>query len=277
MFEVEQTKDQKPKPKDKIIVALDVSTAKEAREIIDELREDVGAFKIGLQLFSAVGASFVQEVVADGIKLFLDVKFHDIPNTVAKASVEVAQLGVWMFNIHAIGGGEMMRKTVEEVRQVCDKENLTQPKIIGVTVLTSSNQATLREVGIEKEIDAQVLNLAQLSAKCGLDGVVASPHEARIIRQNIGKKDFLIVTPGVRSRKPGVESRESFGANQIETNDDQKRVMTPAEAICAGADYLVIGRPILQAEDKCAAVQKILAEIETTETLRGVEIFNESK
>jgi len=251
MFEAEQTKK-------KIIVALDVSTAQEAREIIGDLRETVGAFKLGLQLFSAVGASFVKEIVADGSKLFLDLKFHDIPNTVAKTSVEVARLGVWMFNIHAIGGGEMMRKTVEEVREICDKENLTQPKIIGVTVLTSANQAALREVGIETKIDAQVLNLAQFSAKCGLDGVVASPHEVGVIRQNIEKKDFLIVTPGIRSR-------ESFGENQFETNDDQKRVMTPAEAICAGADYLVIGRPILQAADKSAAVQKILAEIEATE------------
>lgn len=263
MFEVQQSKE-------KIIVALDVSTAKAAREIIADLREDVGAFKLGLQLFSAVGASFVKEVIADGIKLFLDLKFHDIPNTTAKAAVEVARLGVWMFNIHALGGGDMMRKTVAEVREVCDNENLSQPKIIGVTILTSSNQTNLREVGIETEIDAQVLNLAQLSAKCGLDGVVASPHEVKKIRQNIGKKDFLIVTPGIRSR-------ESFIENQIETNDDQKRVMTPAEAICAGADYLVIGRLILQADDKSAAVQKILAEIETTKTPRGVEIFNESK
>ncbi len=290
MFEVSKIKDQKPKTKEKIIVALDVSTAAEARDIIADLHKSVGAFKLGLQLFSAVGTSFVQEVVADGTKLFLDVKFHDIPNTVAKASVEVARLGVWMFNIHALGGGEMMRKSVEEVREVCEKEKLTQPKIIGVTILTSSNQATLCEVGIESEINAQVLNLAKLSAKCELDGVVASPHEVEIIRQNIEDENFLIVTPGIRSRESRVESRElleisnSFTENQrpktenqFETNDDQKRVMTPAEAICAGADYLVIGRPILQAEDKCAAVQKILKEIETTETRRGAEIFNESK
>ena len=265
-IEVEQIKNQKPKTKDQIIVALDVSTADEAREIIADLREYVGAFKIGLQLFSAVGASFVKEVVADGVKLFLDVKFHDIPNTVAKASVEVARLGVWMFNIHALGGGEMMRKTVEEVREVCDKENLTQPKIIGVTVLTSSNQATLHEVGITAIIETQVLNLAKLSAKCGLDGVVASPHEVETIRQNIENKDFLIVTPGIRSRESREASRESFENpifnNQFATNDDQRRVMTPAEAIKCGADYLVIGRPILQADDKILATKKILEEIE---------------
>lgn len=250
MLKVEQFKNQRPKAKDQIIVALDVSTAEEARKHIADLREYVGAFKIGLQLFSAVGASFVKEVVADGVKLFLDLKFHDIPNTVAKASVEAARLGVWMFNIHALGGGEMMRKTVEEVRQVCDKENLTQPKIIGVTILTSANQATLREVGISTEINKQVLNLAELSANCGLDGVVASPHEIEIIRQNIENKDFLIVTPGIRSQKS-------------ETFDDQKRVMSPAEALRCGADYLVIGRPILQADDKISTVKTFVEEIET--------------
>jgi orotidine-5'-phosphate decarboxylase len=235
--------------KEKIIVALDVETADEARKIIDEIGADVGAFKIGLQLFTAAGASFVREIVDKGIKLFLDVKFHDIPNTVAKASVEVARLGVWMFNVHALGGGEMMRRTVENVREVCGRENLVQPKIIGVTVLTSANRETLREVGIDQEIDSQVLNLAQLTAKCGLDGVVASPLEVGAIRRNVENKDFLIVTPGIRP---------SFA-----TNDDQKRVMTPKQALSEGADYLVIGRPITAQDDKLSAVRKILEEIET--------------
>ena len=232
--------------KEKIIVALDVSTAAEASEIIRELKNEVGAFKIGLQLFTQAGASFVKEIVAEDLKLFLDVKFHDIPNTVAKASVEVARLGVWMFNIHASGGGEMMRKTVEEVREVCEKENLKQPKIIGVTILTSSNQETLSEIGVESEIETQVVQLAKLAEKSSLDGVVASPLEIKKIRQNIKDESFLIVTPGIRP---------SFA-----TNDDQKRVMTPSEAISAGSDYLVIGRPITKAEDKKAAVRKILGE-----------------
>ena len=235
--------------KDKIIVALDVETVAEAREIIGEIGGEVGAFKIGLQLFTAAGASFVREVVSENIKIFLDVKFYDIPNTVAKASVEVARLGVWMFNVHALGGGEMMRRTVENVREICAKENLKTPKIIGVTVLTSSNQETLREVGIEKEIDSQVVNLARLTAKCGLDGVVASPLEVETIRSNIEKADFLIVTPGIRP--------------DFATNDDQKRVMTPLEAIRQGADYLVIGRPVTRAGDRLSAVRKILEEIET--------------
>lgn len=233
--------------KEKIIVALDVETAEKAREIIDEIGTEVGAFKIGLQLFTAAGASFVREIVEKNIKLFLDVKFHDIPNTVAKASVEVARLGVWMFNVHALGGTEMMRRTVETVREICEKENLRRPKIIGVTVLTSSNQQTLRETGIEREIESQVLNLAQLTAKCGLDGVVASPLETNLIRRNV--ENFLIVTPGIRPN--------------FATNDDQKRVMTPKEAVRSGADYLVIGRPITAQTDKLSAVRKIVEEIES--------------
>ncbi len=236
--------------KEKIIVALDVETAVEARKIIEELREEVGAFKIGLQLYTAAGASFVREAVERNIRIFLDLKFHDIPNTVAKASIEAARLGVWMFNIHAVGGAEMMRKTAESVKEICDNENLNQPKIIGVTILTSSTQETLREVGIETELNAQVLKLAMLTAKCGLDGVVASPLEISAIRQTIKNENFLIVTPGVRSRECG-------------TKDDQKRVMTAGDAAACGADYLVIGRPILQAENRISAVREIAAEIES--------------
>jgi orotidine-5'-phosphate decarboxylase len=235
--------------KDKIIVALDVETAQEAREIIAETNENAGAFKIGLQLFTSAGASFVREVVSGGNQIFLDVKFHDIPNTVAKASIEVARLGVWMFNIHALGGSEMMRRTVEEVSEICDKENLVKPQMIGVTVLTSSNQSTLDEIGIERKVENQVVNLAQITAKCGLDGVVASPQEIEAIRANVQNSEFLIVTPGIRP---------SFA-----TNDDQKRVMTPKQAVELGANYLVIGRPITKAKDKLSAIQKIIEEIES--------------
>jgi len=245
--------------KEKIIVALDVATAAEARSLIAELRGEVGAFKIGLQLFTAAGASFVRETIEAEIKLFLDLKFHDIPNTVAKASMEAARLGVWMFNLHALGGAEMMRRAVEATREISDKENLIQPKIISVTVLTSANRETLKEVGIEREMREQVLNLARLTAKCGLDGVVASPLEIEAIGAAIEKKDFLIVTPGIRS---DAETRNEK-RNKLETIDDQKRVMTAQQAVAAGADYLVIGRPILQAEDRISAVQKIIEEIET--------------
>lgn len=233
-------------------MALDVATAAEARRIISELRAEVGAFKIGLQLFTAAGASFVREVVGDGVKLFLDVKFHDIPNTVAKASAEVARLGVWMFNVHALGGSEMMRRAVEEVAEVCEKENLPRPKIIGVTVLTSADDAALSEVGIAAKAETQVLRLAELTAKCGLDGVVASPRETSLIREKIVDQNFLIVTPGVRPN--------------FATSDDQKRVTTPDEAIRAGANYLVVGRPVLQANNRVAAVRNIFGEMEASKS-----------
>jgi orotidine-5'-phosphate decarboxylase len=168
---------------------------------------------------------------------------------VAKASIEAARLGVWMFNIHALGGGEMMRRTVSEVTEVCEKEKMSKPKIIGVTILTSANQETLHEIGIQREINRQVLDLAKLSARCGLDGVVASPQETLMIRQSIESRDFLIVTPGIRPT--------------FATNDDQKRVMTAKEAVSQGANYLVVGRPVLQSKDKLKAVKVILAEIET--------------
>ncbi|MEO6589102.1 MAG: orotidine-5'-phosphate decarboxylase [Pyrinomonadaceae bacterium] len=247
-------KEQETETGNKIIVALDVSTADEARRIVAETGSHVGAFKIGLQLFTSAGASFVREVVGAGNKVFLDVKFHDIPNTVAKASIEVARLGVWMFNLHASGGGEMMRRTVSEVSEVCERENLEKPKIIGVTVLTSSDENTLAETGIIEKTEMQVLRLAMLAAKCGLDGVVASPLETKAIRQQIEQKDFLIVTPGVRPEFQMPEAKRG-------TNDDQKRVKTPKAAIADGADYLVIGRPILQAENKLKALRQILEEI----------------
>jgi orotidine-5'-phosphate decarboxylase len=268
MFEVSKASEKNTQVKEKIIVALDVETVREAREIIAELREEVGAFKIGLQLFTSAGASFVSEMVASDINVFLDVKFHDIPNTVAKASLEVARLGVWMFNVHAVGGGEMMRKSVEEVKRFCEKENLIQPKIIGVTVLTSSNRDTLRETGIEKETGEQVVSLAQLTAKYGLDGVVASPREVKLIRENVERKDFLIVTPGIRSSKVKVQGSKSEDErpktqSQFETYEDQKRVTTAKEAVRSGSDYLVIGRPIIQAKNKILAVREIIKEIET--------------
>ncbi|MDQ3322736.1 MAG: orotidine-5'-phosphate decarboxylase [Acidobacteriota bacterium] len=233
--------------KNPIIIALDVETAREASETIGELRQSGCAFKIGLQLFCAVGASFVRETVDSGVRIFLDLKFHDIPNTVAKASIEAARMRVWMFNVHASGGGEMMKTTAEQVREVCDKENLIVPHIIAVTVLTSSNQETLRETGIESSVETQVVKLAELTAKCGLGGVVASPLEVRLIRENVEAENFLIVTPGVRPN--------------FATNDDQKRVTTAGEAVAGGSDYLVIGRPILNAPDKNSAMRKILEEI----------------
>jgi orotidine-5'-phosphate decarboxylase len=233
-------------PKDKLIVALDVSTAAEARSIIDELRGKVGAFKIGLQLFTAVGPEFVRETASGGSKVFLDLKYHDIPNTVANAAAEAARLGVWMINVHAIGGREMMSRTVDTVREICHTENIECPHLIAVTVLTSSDQDTVTDTGVRGTVGEQVLRLAGLAADSGFDGVVASPREVQAIR-NITTDQFLIVTPGIRPVSA--------------TNDDQKRVTTFAQALANGSDYVVVGRPVTQAEDRAAAVREMIEEL----------------
>jgi len=240
-------------PKDRIIVALDVDSAEAARGLVAELCDAVGAFKIGLQLFTTAGPDFVREITRAGHRVFLDLKFHDIPNTVANAAVEAARLGVWMLNVHALGGSEMMRRTVDAVREVSVRESFPSPRTIAVTILTSSDANELREIGIEREVRDEVLNLARLTAKCGLDGVVASSFEAGLIKQAVGSNKFLVVTPGIRKTS--------------ETNDDQKRVMTPAEAAAYGSDYLVIGRPITSASDRRAAIESIVNEIESAELL----------
>jgi len=233
-------------PRDRIIIALDVDNPDAARRIVSETSEFVGAYKIGLQLFAATGPAFVRELCEAGNKIFLDLKFHDIPNTVAKAGVEAARLGVWMFNVHALGGNEMMRRVVSEVGEACRKESIAAPKIIAVTVLTSSSDDTLREIGIEATARKLALTLAEQAKTAGLDGVVASPQEARAIRTACGR-EFLVVTPGVRPA----------GAS----NDDQKRVMTPADAVRSGADHLVVGRPITAANDRREAARQILNEL----------------
>lgn len=233
--------------KSKVIVALDVPTAAEALEAASQLRNEVGAFKVGLQLFTSEGASLVRKLAGSGINVFLDVKYHDIPNTVALAAAEAARIGVWMFNVHASGGSEMMKAALEAAGDVCDKMSIRMPKIIGVTVLTSSGEETLKETGIDARVETRVLQLAELTAKCGLHGVVASPFEAGLIRQALPDRSFEIVTPGIRPADA--------------TPDDQKRVMTPAEAAISGSDYFVIGRPIMAAEDRVEAARRIVKEM----------------
>jgi orotidine-5'-phosphate decarboxylase len=232
--------------KDRLIIALDVDSADAAQRIVDETSEFAGAFKVGLQLFTTAGPEFVRQLCEAGLKVFLDLKFHDIPNTVAKAGIEAARLGVWMFNIHAAGGNEMMRRVVSEVGNYCENAGILPPKVIGVTVLTSSSDDALREIGIEATADGQVARLSVLAKTAGLDGVVASAREAASIRQTCGK-GFLIVTPGIRPSDA--------------SNDDQQRVMTPAGAVRSGSDFLVVGRPITESPDMSAAAQNILSEI----------------
>ena len=233
--------------RNKLIIALDVESAGEARRLVDTLRGVAGMFKIGSQLFTAAGPALVSEIVESGERVFLDLKFHDIPNTVAAAGVEATRLGVSIFNVHAAGGSEMMRRTKDAVSETGEREKLARPAIIAVTVLTSSNSDMLREIGLSGEVHNTVRNLALLAEVSGLDGVVASPLDIDIVRSAVQKKGFLVVTPGVR---PAGSAR-----------GDQKRVTTPREAILAGADYLVVGRPILESPDPARAAQSIIDEI----------------
>jgi orotidine-5'-phosphate decarboxylase len=235
-------------PRDKLIVALDVESAERALDLFETLREVAGMFKIGSQLFTTAGPDLVRRIVALGGRVFLDLKFHDIPNTVAAAAVAAARLGVSIFNLHASGGEEMMRRAAAAVAETTDREGLDKPAVIAVTLLTSMDQDTLRPLGISSTPDSIVQNLASLSHRCGLDGVVCSPLEIAQVRAAIADPSFLIVTPGVRPDDSSV--------------DDQRRVMTPMSAILAGADYIVVGRPILKAADPAAAARRIIEEID---------------
>lgn len=240
--------------KDKLIVVLDVETARRALDIFHALKDVAGMFKVGSQLFTAAGPQVVREIVGAGGRVFLDLKFHDIPNTVAAAGAEAARLGVSIFNVHACGGSEMMRRTSEAVTETAEREGLERPVVIAVTVLTSADDSVLAEAGVSSGTTEQVRRLARLAEANGMDGVVASPHEVRLIRETVGR-NFVVVTPGVRPT----------GA----ARDDQRRVMTPAEAVRAGADYLVIGRPILNAPDPARAAQEIIEEMETATKANG--------
>lgn len=229
--------------RNKIIFALDVNGVAEIDRYAALLSDKVGMFKVGKELFTACGREAVQTVQRHGGKVFLDLKYHDIPNTVAKAMVEASRLGVRLANLHALGGAEMMETAATAVRKEFGDD---RPRLLAVTILTSSTVETLRQVGIEHPVDQMVVRLARLAQESGMDGVVASPLEISLIRAACGP-DFLIVTPGVRP---------SFAAA-----DDQKRIMAPAEAVSAGADYLVIGRPIAKAPDPAAAAGMIVEEI----------------
>jgi orotidine-5'-phosphate decarboxylase len=228
------------KAADKIIVALDVPTKGEALELVEKLRDQISFFKIGLQLYTAEGPEIVRAVSSKGSKVWLDLKLHDIPNTVAKAVESAGRLGVQMLTIHLSGGGEMIRAATS-----ARADNML---LLGVTVLTSSTEDTLRETGIQHGVDDQVLRLAKLGLEAGIDGVVASPREIKPLRREFGDK-IKIVVPGIRPSGADVH--------------DQKRTMTPRDALNAGADYLVIGRPITAHRNPCEAVDKILGELRT--------------
>lgn len=234
--------------KNKLIVALDVDNPKKALELVGALRGIPGMFKVGMQLFTAAGPALVREIINRGERVFLDLKYHDIPNTVALAGVEATRLGVSIFNLHATGGSEMMSRTAEAISECALAEGIARPLVIAVTVLTSANEDTVAEVGFGSAPSELVPRLALLAEASGMDGVVASARETSIIRSAVKKPDFIVVTPGVRPA----------GAALF----DQKRVTTPREAILAGADYIVVGRPILDAPDPARAAQQILDEMQ---------------
>jgi orotidine-5'-phosphate decarboxylase len=233
--------------KQRLIFALDVDSLEDARGWVEKLHGQVGVFKIGKQLFTKCGPEVVRLVQDGGSDVFLDLKYHDIPNTVAMAGLEAQRLGVRMFNVHALGGFEMMAKLVAEIDKVCPRGNPDRPILLAVTILTSSTEETLRRVGIDRPIQVMVPKLARLAKDAGMDGVVASPREVGLIRDACGD-DFLIVTPGVRPT--------------FASQDDQKRVTTPGDALRSGADYLVIGRPISAAADPALAADMILQEMQ---------------
>src|SRR5438270_7290859 len=228
-------------PRDRLIVALDVASALEAQKLVVSIGNRTAIYKIGKQLFTSEGPGLVRDLVSSGRRVFLDLKYHDIPNTVASAVRAAADLNVHMLTVHASGGSKMLQAAAEATAQ-----SASRPLVLAVTVLTSMADDDLREIGIVATAQDQVLKLAKLAQKVGIGGLVASPNELKVLRQTIGQ-EMRIVCPGVRP--PGSDK------------GDQARVATPAEAIANGADYIVVGRPITAAADPAAAAKAILAEI----------------
>ena len=233
----------------RVIVSLDFAGSAEALDLVDKLDPALCRLKVGKELFTRYGPALVEQILQKGFAVFLDLKFHDIPATVAGACTAAADLGVWMINVHAAGGERMLEAAREAVVQ-----HHRRPLLIAVTVLTSLNDADLRRLGVEKPMAEQVLWLARLAAACRLDGVVCSAQEAARLKHELGR-DFILITPGIR---PTGSSR-----------DDQQRIMTPAEAIKAGSDYLVIGRPITRAADPLKVLREINDEIKKGLGARG--------
>ncbi len=232
---------------DRLIVALDVNSRDSALSLVQALRPRVQRFKVGLELFTACGPPLVREILEKGGQVFLDLKFHDIPNTVARAAVAAARLGVGMFTIHLSGGPLMARRAADELEAHCQVYRVQRPKILGVTVLTSLSPADLEEIGVGRSIEDQVVALAEMGKAAGLDGVVCSPLEARLIREACGR-EFLVVTPGIRP--------------EGSAPDDQSRTLSPKVALEAGADFLVVGRPIIKADDPLEAAETILLQMD---------------
>ena len=236
---------------DQLLIALDVPTGSEALRLADLLRGTVGGFKIGSQLFTAEGPAIVRALTGKGDRVFLDLKFHDIPNTVANAVAAATSLGVWMVNVHASGGTKMMQAAADAARKNARAEGRQAPLVIAVTVLTSMTAAAMSETGTTVPVVDQVSRLARLAHESGLDGVVASPQETSAIRALCGP-EFVIVTPGIR------------GGAAVISKDDQERTLTAGGAIAAGSSYLVVGRPVIAAPDPREAAERIADEIRSS-------------
>ena len=236
---------------EKLLVALDVATAESAIALARELRDVAGGFKVGSRLFTSAGPSLVRRLVDEGARVFLDLKFHDIPNTVAQAVEAAVETGAWMINVHAAGGSAMMQAAARAGAEAASRQGGSPPLVIAVTVLTSMDEAALRETGVERPLLQQVLALARLTQAAGLQGVVASAQETAAIRSACGP-DFTIVTPGIR------------GASASSEKGDQSRTMGPGDAVRAGASYLVVGRPIIAAAQPKAAAEAIVEELGRT-------------
>ena len=229
---------------DQLLIALDVDTSEQALELSEQLEDIAGGFKIGSRLFTGEGPSIVRRMAERGHRVFLDLKYHDIPNTVAGSVRAATELGVWMLTVHAAGGRDMLAAAAEAA-----SHGTVPPRIVAVTVLTSFDDAALGSVGVNRPVPRQVEALAALAKEAGVDGVVASPLEIGLVRARCGS-DFTVVTPGIRDRKADA------------TADDQVRTMNAAEAVRAGANYLVVGRPIIAASDPRAAAVRIQDQID---------------
>jgi orotidine-5'-phosphate decarboxylase len=233
---------------ERLIVALDVESGQRAYELATSLRDIAGGFKIGSRLFTLEGPALVRRLVDAGTRVFLDLKFHDIPNTVAQAIESAVQTGAWMINVHASGGTAMMQAAARAGRETAARLGQPQPLLIAVTVLTSMDEAALGEIGVQRPVLDQVTALARMTKAAGLSGVVASPHETASIRAACGD-GFTIVTPGIRGASAGLD------------RNDQSRTMGPADAVKAGASYIVVGRPIIGAPDPRKAAEGIVEEL----------------
>lgn len=245
--------------KDKLVLALDVDTMEEAKVLVKELKDYVGTFKIGMQLFTSEGPEVIKMIHSEGGKIFFDGKFHDIPNTVAKSSANLVKHGVTFFNVHVQGGSKMIGTTVKLARETAKRHGFDKPKILGVSILSSFGQRTLtEELKVNMVIDDYVSSLAKLASETGLDGVIASATDIAKFKKECGE-DFIVLCPAIRPTWSVV--------------NDQIRIATPADAVKSGVDYMVVGRPITSANDRVSAAQLILDEVENALQKKEQELF----